>query len=216
MKAQRLILSGLVPVLAVSAFAVARSATQAAGVGGVNVPARSVNEPVGGVATLYAHDPLGWSMSLRDGGPGLVMQGNRLFNRDSTIAFDAYDADSFTVGVQGGDTGAIVDLGPVRDLGQRIGVKETVGGGQGWAAIAVKDGELGLCADGSNFTAWSVGAIDPAWSTPKPGSHVPVHDGHAYLVRSENGQAGPCVAKLIVIAHEPGVSVAMRWERLRP
>jgi hypothetical protein len=65
----------------------------------------------GEIATLYALDPLTSHLSLNDGKPGSVVQGNLLYNRDSQLSFDTYERDNFRVGIQGGEVGAIVDLG---------------------------------------------------------------------------------------------------------
>jgi hypothetical protein len=213
MNSTRLVLVASIPLVALTALALARSTAQSPSTRGSMDPARVLSESGGEIATLYANDPLGWSLSLRDGGPGQLVQDHAVRNRDSTIAFDAYDRDSFTVGVQGGEMAAIADLGPLRDLGERIGIAETVGAGQGWAAIAMKNGELGLITGGNKFTTWSPETLVPAWSELKTSAHVPVRAGHAYLVRSLNVEAG-CVAKIIVLAHEPGVSVTIRWVRI--
>ncbi len=46
----------------------------------------------GGVATLYAHDPLTQSVCFRDGGAGHVFQQNEVRNRCSDFNYHSYYA----------------------------------------------------------------------------------------------------------------------------
>src|SRR5688572_5132997 len=91
-----------------------------------------------GLTTLYSRDPLTQSLCLRDGGPGLVFQSGQKRNRCSDLNFHSYAPNTFSVGVEGGRRGVILDLGTPQDLQSRYGYQETVGGGQGFASIDVK------------------------------------------------------------------------------
>src|SRR4051812_2372414 len=76
--------------------------------------------------TFWSNDPITHALSLADGLPGGMFQDHQVKNRDSYIEFDHYQADGFTVGIQGGDKGCIVDLGEETNFAARYGVKETV------------------------------------------------------------------------------------------
>src|SRR4029453_4565924 len=78
----------------------------------------------GEIATLYALDPITRHLSLNDGKHGAVVQGSLLDNRDSQLSFDTYERNSFRVGIQGGEVGAIIDLGSADDLKVRYGYEE--------------------------------------------------------------------------------------------
>src|SRR5262245_53873746 len=94
-----------------------------------------------GLTTLYAFDPIESSLCFQDGRGGYGIERNKVVNRCSHLAFDIYQKDSLTVGIQGGETGAIVDLGTAVDLKQKYGYEETVGNGQGFASLqATGDG----------------------------------------------------------------------------
>lgn len=57
---------------------------------------------VGGIATLYAIDPLAHSFCFGDGREGGVFQQNEARNRCSDIDFNVYNEGSLTVGIEGG------------------------------------------------------------------------------------------------------------------
>jgi hypothetical protein len=70
----------------------------------------------GGVVTLYALDPLARTFCFADGREGGMFQQNETRNRCSDIDFNTYNESSLTVGVEGGRTGAIIDLGSAIEL----------------------------------------------------------------------------------------------------
>ena len=65
----------------------------------------------GRIVTLYVLDAMTSHLSFNDGKPGAIVQGHLTYNRDSQLSFGTYAEDSFTVGIQGGEDGAIVDIG---------------------------------------------------------------------------------------------------------
>lgn len=65
--------------------------------------------PTGGLVTLYADDPLGQSLCFYDGRGGSIIQEGEIRNRCSHLNYNSYSADSFAVGVQGGERGVILD-----------------------------------------------------------------------------------------------------------
>ena len=99
------------------------------------------------LATLRRHDPLTSTISLGTGEPGHVFSGNGVYNRQSDLEFDHYHEGCFSVGIEGGCRGTIVDLGSATDLAKRYGYSETVGAGQGYASIRFENDRLVIRAD---------------------------------------------------------------------
>lgn len=98
------------------------------------------SSPSGGLVTLWMLDDRANSMSLNTGEPGGVLQGNEIRNRDGQLDFGAYRPGEFSVGIQGGEMGRIVDLGASADIRERFGYAETVAARQGFASIQVVGG----------------------------------------------------------------------------
>src|SRR5262249_12286353 len=99
------------------------------------------------ITTLYANDPIAHSLCFSDGQEGGMFQEGQPFNRCSHVEFDAYKAGSLSVGIEGGELGRIIDLGTDDDLSKQYGYQLTVGKGQGFASIEVRDGKLLIVRD---------------------------------------------------------------------
>jgi hypothetical protein len=158
--------------------------------------AKAVAESAGAISTLYANDPLEWSLDLRTGQPGTVVQQGELRNRDSHIGMGWFP-DCLTVGIQGGDTGAIVDLGTLQEAGKALGMPFVGNSGNVYVGL------------------------QPAWVRDHAGlqhaastAHAPIKVGHLYLVRVANGEKPDLFAKLIVLDFQPGAQVTLRWQLL--
>ncbi len=76
---------------------------------------------VGGITTLYAIDPLARTFCFGDGREGGAFEQNEARNRCSDIDFNSYYEGNFTVGVEGGRIGTILDLGNSAELQKRYG-----------------------------------------------------------------------------------------------
>ena len=113
-------------------------------------PART-NEIKTGIITLYARDPLAQSFCFRDGDFGSVFYENEVRNRCSDINFNGYrqkdEADIFKIAVEGRRQGVIFDLGTTDELQKKYGYEETVGKGQGFASLQVRDGKVYVLKD---------------------------------------------------------------------
>jgi len=168
----------------------------------------------GEIATLYALDPLTSHLSLNDGKPGSVVQGNLLYNRDSQLSFDTYERDNFRVGIQGGEVGAIVDLGSADDLRSRYGYTETVGNGQGFTSIHFQDGRAVIIKDHRTKQFQPLREFNELGQDRLPSDKAPVVVGHTYLVRITLNRKISAYAKLKVLAFVPGQYVTIRWARL--
>lgn len=187
---------------------------QAAGVNGAGSQSYAVFEMKSNISTLFALDPLAQSLCFRDSGPGLVFQSGEVRNRCSDLNFNSYAANSFTVGVEGGRRGVIIDLGTSSDLKTKYGFTETVGNGQGFASIDVANKKALILQDRKTRKMQELAESAELFSKPVSSSaSAPVKVGHIYLMRvtDTNDKSFEMFAKLLVIAHVPNESVTVRW-----
>lgn len=170
----------------------------------------------GGVIALYALDPLARAFCFRDGKDGMIFQGNDVRNRSSDIDFNNYHAGNFTVGIEGGRIGAIVDLGSAEELRQKYGYEETVGKGQGFASLRLDDGKMVILKDRSAQTAQELRESTLLFQEGTSGATAPIKLGHIYVLRltDRHDKDFQVLVKLIVIAYTPNESVTIRWQIL--
>ena len=169
-----------------------------------------------GLTTLYSSDPVGRSLCFLDGKEGGLIQNGRAVNRCSHIEFDAYAPGGLSVGVQGAENGRIVDLGTTAELRKQYGYEETVGNGQGFASITLKDGELMILKDYRTRTLQTLDQASKLFEDNRGISSADAKAGHIYLVRITDAYDKNLnlVVKLIVLSAKPGESVTFRWELL--
>lgn len=169
-----------------------------------------------GLITMYAIDPLSQSLCFRDGGNGHIFEAGQKKNRCSDLNFGSYLADGFSVGVEGSRLGAILDLGNADELKGRYGYKETVGKGQGYASIALKNGKVMIAKDLQAKTLQEMTESGSLFVQGKGVSSAPVKVGHIYILRitDRTEEDYEMIAKLIVVGHNPNESVTLRWQLL--
>lgn len=172
--------------------------------------------PSGGFTTLWLLDDRANYMSLNTGEPGGVQQGHEMFNHDGQIDFGAYHAGEFTVGIQGRETGRIVDLGAEADLRQRYGYSDTVPCKQGFASIHVADGHFMIRKGTDSIQGQPFVEANAVFEEEPDGNRAPVALGHIYVVRisSMHGEDPELLVKLHVVGLQPDQSVTLRWETL--
>jgi len=173
--------------------------------------------PETGVSTLYFRDPLSRSMSFASGGEGGVFQDFMVKNHGSDIDFGHYSANEFTVGIEGGRQGAIVDIGSSVSLQEQYGYSETVGRGQGFASIRLHDGQFVILKDYQLQTTQALQGVDTLLGEPgDANASVPVHTDHVYLMRltDRHEPTFERIVKFQVIAYTPGESATIRWHRI--
>ena len=172
----------------------------------------------GGVMTLFQHDPLRRTMSFATGTVGPVVQEHEARNWTSDIDFGCYAPGEFTVGIEGGRRGVLLDLGSAEDLEARYGFSETVGTVQGFTSIPEDRGALYIRGPkkGPEYQqlrdlAEFLGEIDGS------SNQAAVTLGHTYLARivDVHDESFERIVKFKVIAHTPGQSATLRWVRLR-
>jgi hypothetical protein len=179
-------------------------------------PSFSAAAEATGIVTLYALDPLASTFSFGDGQYGHTFSGNLTKNRSSDIDFGLYKLDQFSVGIEGGRSGAIVDLGTAQELKARYGYAETVGDPQGFSSLRVVDGQLVILRDYKANTTQPLREGAALLETAKPG-HAAIVKGHIYLVRlvDQFDRTFERIAKLLVLDYQPGASVTLRWQTLK-
>lgn len=169
-----------------------------------------------GLVTLYGFDPLQSSLCFNDGGSGYVFENGKVVNRSSHLAFDIYEKDSLTAGIQGGERGYIIDLGTAVDLRQKYGYRETVGNGQGYASLHIADNnEVVILRNYDQQSYQSLKEAEALFEADRQAASAPVKLGHIYLVRIQRKQPEKDIlAKVLVVAYRPGESVVLRWTAL--
>ncbi len=170
--------------------------------------------PVTGVTTLYSLDPLAQTLAFDTGEFGRVFQGHSVRNWQSDIDFDQYVKGAFSIGVESGREGRIVDLGTPAELQAKYGYQERVGGGQGFASIHCADGEIRIRAAGDESSMQTL--LEASALFGEGTSSAEVCTGHVYLVRLVDRYEPDFqrIAKLLVLAYAPGESVTFRWVRI--
>jgi hypothetical protein len=169
----------------------------------------------GGVATLYALDPLAHTLCFRDGQEGFVTQYNEIRNRCSDLDFNYYNAGNFTIGVEGGRQGRIIDLGTAEELKQKYGTSERgVSPGQVFVSIRLENTNIVLLKNGTTIQPTNQSAN--LFGDVKPLETVPIKLGHVYLIRvtDRHDKAYQLFAKMMVVSYTPNESVSVRWQVL--
>jgi hypothetical protein len=171
----------------------------------------------GGVATLYALDPLAHTFCFRNGQDGYVVQKNEIRNRCSDLEFNRYNAGSFTVGNEGGRVGMIIDLGIADELKQKYGYEESSPAtGRGFISLRVANSKIVILKDRKAQTVQELKESEDLFKDGKSLATLPIKSGHIYLVRltDTHDKSFELLAKMIVIAYIPNESVTIRWQLL--
>lgn len=170
----------------------------------------------GGLTTIWLLDGMADSISLKTGEPAGVVQDHELRNKDGQLDFGGYHAGEFTVGIQGGESGRIVDLGAESELSERYSFEDTVGGGQGFASIHFAEGGFRIRSGTDSAKGQACAEAAAVFADDPRGNHAPIQLDHVYIVRivDRHDEAYELLAKLHVVGHQPGQSVTIRWEQL--
>jgi hypothetical protein len=171
--------------------------------------------PTTGLVTMYLRDPVGSSLSFRNGSSGRAFQDHMLknFNSDLDVGLQRGD---FMAGVEGGRTAGIVDLGTPAELREKYGYAETWAPGQGFASIRMIEGRLAILADYGKQTMQPMSGMEPLFGALKSSVRVPIVDDHVYVMRllDSNDQAFELIVKFLVVGYVPDQSVTIRWQRI--
>lgn len=176
--------------------------------------AKTEEKATGGIATLYALDPLARTFCFADGLEGGVFQHNEVRNRCSDIEFKNYNGNSFSVGNEGGRIGTILDLGSSNKLEKRYGYSETVGKGQGFASLRVENNNVLILKDRRTQSEQNLVESALLFAESEKGANASIKLGHIYLLRivDRYDKNFERIVKLIVIAYIPNESVTTRWQ----
>ena len=157
------------------------------------------------ISTLYSNDPLANTLCLTDGREGGVFQNGEARNRCSHIEFDRYKIGNLSVGIQGGESGTIVDIGNAQDLQTN----------QAFPGIRYLDGKIVLVKPQIK-KAEELARAAQLFETGKNVASIEARPGHIYLARitSPHDKDLQIIVKLIVLSVKPGEAVTFRWELL--
>jgi hypothetical protein len=180
---------------------------------------RETSEPKiqGGVATLYALDPLAHTFCFRDGQDGYVVQQSEIRNRCNDLEFNSYKVGGFTVGNEGGRIGNIIDLGAADELKQKYGYEESsLATGQGFISLRVENGKVVILKDRKAQTVQELMESKELFMEGKSLAALPIKLGHIYLVRltDAHDKSFQLLVKMVVVAYRPNESVTIRWQLL--
>jgi len=171
----------------------------------------------GGIATLYALDPLARTLCFRDGREGMVFEKNRWGNRCSDLGYTLAGGGSFVTGTEATRVAAIVYLGTPDQLQERYGYEDAENGGEGFASLRLQgDTIVILKEDNPHEQLQPLREGPPLFTDVGPSATAPIRLGHIYLLRlaDKKDKSFQHVVKLMVIAYRPNESVTVRWELL--
>jgi hypothetical protein len=182
------------------------------------IESQPAGEPVTFTRTLWQRHFGQNSVSLATGSFGTGLQGLQVVNFDSELGFGALYEDQLTAGIQGGQVGALLDLGSTAELAAGLGYSETVGGGQGFASLHFEQGQLLILDDFATQTYQPFPRGQAFFDAPAPQFSQPIGPevDHLYLVRllDQNDPNFERLAKLYVVEHVPGERVTIVWQTL--
>lgn len=212
MNTRRILLCGLVLSLGLlTGFQSGRAGLD--GINGTSLNLHGSAIQAGGVVTLYALDPLAQSFCFGDGREGRVIQYDQVKNRCSDIDFNQYYAGEFSVGIEGGRLGRIVDLGSASDLERAYRYGETVGSNQGFASLRIEDRKAVILKDRKTQGVQELKESTLLFQQGISDDHVSIRLGDIYLVRITDrfDKSFERIVKFRVIAYAPNESVTLRW-----
>lgn len=153
-----------------------------------------------GTATLDLDIPTHHTWDLEGGAFGQVIQDGVVKNRESHLDYGR-GLKKLSVGVQGGEKGVILSLGPESDVATRLFAASPC---TGFDRVAVIDGEINDPNGKQLFQ-----------TTPEGSASVTAVAGHIYVLRVVRKDEADIVAKLRVTAVEER-SVTFAWVTLAP
>lgn len=181
-------------------------ATLATALGCVNdvvVPAADGSQSgTPGFLELVAADPLRNAFDFDGRKYATIVEDGEIHAGNMQITYGTYAKGKLTVGLR--EAASFVDLGTDDEVAARLGITPTMSGAAGFFGITVQGRTINDATGASLFddgAARTQAAMEPAV-------------GHVYvfrLLRAPNDM----IVKLLVVEHQPEVSVTMRWSRLR-
>jgi hypothetical protein len=171
----------------------------------------------GGLATLYALDPLARALCFRDGRTGMSFEKNRWANRCSDLSFTLAGEGSLVTGIEANRVAAIVDLGTPNQLRERYGYEDADNGGEGFASLQLTGQTVMILKEDSpQEKLQPLKEAAKLFSELGPSANSSIKLGHIYLMRitDQKDRDFQRIVKVIVIEYRPNESVTLRWELL--
>jgi hypothetical protein len=165
-----------------------------------------------GTFTFRPLDPIGTSLCLLDGQPGLAMQDNMIGNRCSDLDFNRYTTLGFTSGIEGARNAVMLDLGSEADLaatGCRIFAYS------GIHLNATRDRLVTWSSDCQTVAEMTAESNDLFAASTSSSGRAAV-EGHVYVVRITDGfdPNFSRIFKFIVTELRDSSSATIRFELL--
>ena len=175
-------------------------------------------EQEGGIATLYALDPLARALCFHDGREGLMIRNHRVSKRCSDLLFSADDGRLVT-GIEANRVGAIIDVGTTEDLRARYGQPESASAEIGFVSLRLRGEELAVLVlkeDRPQEKAQVLKEAAAVFASAFPAASAPISLGHIYVLRNADTKDSrfQLTVKLLVIGYTPNELVTVRWQRL--
>ena len=169
------------------------------------------------LTTLYAYDPLSSTFSFNNGQYGGEITDWGFYTTEIDIDFNNYYVNTFSIGIQGGRRGTIVDFGTAVSLQEKYHYPETIGNGQGFASIHQRNQTLVILSNPGNTNAFQI--MDESAQVFQRGTSLAtarVQLGHIYVLRITDSfdPNFERIVKMIVTAYRPNESVTLRWIEL--
>jgi hypothetical protein len=160
------------------------------------------------ISTLYTNDPIAHTLCFIDGREGGVFQDGEARNRCSHIDFDTYKAGSLSVGIEGGESGVIIDLGNPQDL--------QANQYQAFAGLRFVDGKIILIKDQRTGSREELPRAAQVFAASSNMGSAEARPGHIYLARitDRHNKDFQILVKILVLTARPGELVTFRWELL--
>lgn len=160
-------------------------------------------------AELWANDPLRQTLDLTTGEFGRYVENGAIKNRNSQLGFGLPNPGLVEVGIQGRETGILLDLGPDAELATALGTSS------GFVGLA-RRGDGGFTYGPANALFDHLAAIELGADGGDASRLVPAV-GHV-LVGAVVKRAGSAAAvdealfvKILVVDHDPDAFLSIRW-----
>jgi len=171
-------------------------------------------EPPGGLVTLWAEDDLTSSVDLVTGSPAGRIVGGQIDLSDAHLAYGVFQPERLTYGLVRDQVTAALDLGPltVAPFQRATDPAETFPI-SAFHTLCLVDGRCVFLDTASRRERLKeADAILGVPTNTAPVSFAP-QVGHVLLLRWRSARGGgeDRLVKLLVVEHEPGVRVTLRW-----
>lgn len=181
-------------------------------------PAPLRTGPTEALTTLYRFDPVLSSISLQTGELGARIVDGELQLLEADIAYGRPEG-GLQAGLSEDRPAQILDMGTLQQLAQVYGYETPDGYSQFWASMRLDGDELEVAEVEIEDRYQEVTEYRSLLKLrPRVLDRTEVRAGHVYMIRitDRRDRRYELIAKLLILAHDPGERVTFRWSVLRP